>query len=1179
MAEHADGSIIVDTEIDAQGFKSDSSELQRAIKSLNTKIQSLGPTFQKAVSGNANAVSTFNAKASALENTISEIKGKMQSLAGTQVPTDDYQWLTNEIQKANNELSKLYERQEKMEAIGVKKDSAAWKSLQYDIDLAKRKVSEYTAEQSAMRNSGTAFQSGVNTAQYKQLEAALVSAKNKLAQMRTEASAANSTVSRLATVGNAVKSAMNGIGNVTKKAFSKLGSAVKSGITKMRQFSKHTNNASFSMNSLSGRIKMMIMMIKQMLVMSAFMSILKAIGEGLQNLSQYSSQTNKDLSALKSSLTQLKNSFTSAFAPVLTAVTPILTTLINYLSAAITYIGKFVAALTGAKTFTKATAVQEDYAASLNETGAAAEKAQNQLAGFDKMNVLNDNSSSSGGSSGGAVSPSEMFEEVPIESKILDFTENLKKAFKNGDYAGVGQIIGSGINTAVQKINDYISWDSVGTKITTGIKAVAQCFNSVVDTVNWENIGDTLAQGLNTAVNTLFLVITEFDWPGLSFGFARSLNGFVSGIDWAKLGTTISAGLKTAIATLRSAVETFDWNSLGSGIAEGLNSIDFAGIFGGISGTLSSLIKGVLDGITGFAKEFDWNSLGSGISEGINNIDFVGIFGSLAGTLSGLLKGALEGLTGLAQGINWSTLGTDLWTSITAMLNEIDWSGIISSAFELLGTAVAGLSQLIAGFALSVWESIKEGFESIKEQYFEKYMNEYGELTIEGFFKGISDMLKDIGKWIVENIFNPFIEGFKSAFGIHSPSTVMEEQGGYVISGLWEGIKGAWHNITDFFSEKTEALKTTLSEAWGQIKTDVSEKFSEVKENLSETWENVKTTASETWEELSSTLSESWESIKMSASEKFEKLRGNISTAWGSVKTDASVKWEEISTTVSDKWESIKTTATDKFGEIKGKISDKWDEVKKSASTKWEEISSELNGKADSIKTMFSKKDWASIGSNICSGIKEGIKDGWSWLTDTVSSVASNLLSSAKETLGIHSPSRLFHDIIGLNIGYGIGEGIKDSEPSVIGTVSDVADAIAAEFSNGDYSISGNYAENGIDGAVMTFSDTITDEISELMNKLQTIADNVSFVVPAMAEGTIVPYGTSKKQIKEQYDSAIPAASSADTIKQALFEVLGSQSGGDINLTIELDGDVVYKTIVRKNRQNTRLTGVNALGY
>ena len=432
---------------------------------------------------------------------------------------------------------------------------------------------------------------------------------------------------------------------------------------------------------------------------------------------------------------------------------------------------------------------------------------------------------------------------------------------------------------------------------------------------------------------------------------------------------------------------------------------------------------------------------------------------------------------------------------------------------------------------------------------------------------------------ILTYIFNPFIEGFKSAFGIHSPSTVMEEQGGYVISGLWEGIKGAWHNITDFFSEKTEALKTTLSEAWGQIKTDVSEKFSEVKENLSETWENVKTTASETWEELSSTLSESWESIKTSASEKFEKLRGNISTAWGNVKTDASVKWAEISTTVSDKWESIKTTATDKFGEIKGKISDKWDEVKKSASTKWEEISSELSGKADSIKTMFDKKDWASIGSNICSGIKEGIKDGWSWLTDTVSSVASNLLSSAKETLGIHSPSRLFHDIIGLNIGYGIGEGIKDSEPSVIGTVSDVADAIAAEFSNGDYSISGNYAENGIDGAVMTFSDTITDEISELMNKLQNIADNVSFVVPAMAEGTIVPYGTSKKQIKEQYDSATPAASSADTIKQALLEVLGSQSGGDINLTIELDGDVVYKTIVRKNRQNTRLTGVNALGY
>ena len=111
MAEHADGSIIVDTEIDPQGFKAGSSELQRAIKSLNKKMEALGPTFQKALSGNASALASFDSKAAALQDTISQLEAKLKSLGDTRVPTEDYQWLTDEIKKAENELNKLVEKE------------------------------------------------------------------------------------------------------------------------------------------------------------------------------------------------------------------------------------------------------------------------------------------------------------------------------------------------------------------------------------------------------------------------------------------------------------------------------------------------------------------------------------------------------------------------------------------------------------------------------------------------------------------------------------------------------------------------------------------------------------------------------------------------------------------------------------------------------------------------------------------------------------------------------------------------------------------------------------------------------------------------------------------------------------------------------------------------------------
>ena len=1251
MAEHADGSIIVDTEIDAQGFKAGSSELQRAIQSLNTKIQSLGPTFQKALSGNSSAISAFDAKASALESTIAEIEAKMESLGNTQVPTDDYQWLTDEIQKANNELSKLYDRQAKMEATGVKQNSRAWQSLQYDIDLAKRKISEYTAEQTQMRANGTAFQSGVNTAQYKQLEVALASAKSKLAQMRAEASSTTGATSRLAAVGNTIRGAFSKIGTVGKKAFSKVGSAIKGGITKMRQFAKQSNRASFSMNSLSGRMKMMAMMIKQMLVMRIFMGILKAIGDGFNNLSQYSTQTNKDLSTLKSALTQLKNSFATAFAPILTAVTPVLATLINYLAAAITYVGKFVAALTGAKTFTKATAVQEDYAASLGATGSAAEKAKKQLAGFDELNVLSDSSSDGGGGGGGA-SPSEMFEEVPIESSITDFVGKLKEAFKNGDYAGIGEIIGNGINTAVQKVNDFISWDNVGQKITNGVKATAQCFNAIVDTVNWELIGDTFAQGFNTAINTLFLVLTEFDWPGLAAGFARSLNGLVSGIDWGKLGTTLSTGLSTAIATLRSAITTFDWASLGSSI-----------------------------------------------STAINNIDWVGLLSDLAGGISDILKGALDLLIGFAEKLDWGKLGSDLWNGLIGIITNIDWGGIISKAFRLLGAALGGSVALIVEFCKSLWESLKSGFEATKS-YFNTYIEEAGGNVVEGIFKGIGDALKNIGNWIVENIWNPFIEGFKNAFGIHSPSTKMAEMGGYIVEGLLNGIKGVWDKVTGFFSTTFENIKTTISNTWNNIKsgastawtnittslsnawtniktnastawsnlkttistgwnniktatsttwtniktslsttwsniktsasttwsnlkstvstgwenikTATSTKWNTIKSSLSTTWENIKTTASTKWNNLKSTistawdsvkttattkwtniktsLSAAWEGIKTTASTKWTNLKSTISTAWDNIKTTASSKWESIKTTLSGKWDSIKSTASTKWTNLKSTISTKWTEIKNNASStwdtvkstlssKWDSIKSTASSKWDSIKSTIKNKGWSGVGSDICNGISSGIDSGWSWLKDKVGSVASSLLDKAKSALGIHSPSRLFRDIVGLNIGYGIGEGIEASEGSVVKTVTGLADAIAAEANAGEYNIGGVVSTAEVDGALTGFSDKVANSFSTLLERLQAIADGVAFRIPSVSVNSIQPYSVSASTAggnnvtgaieasNEELGSVIiQAVTNATT---AIVAAIEDNSGTVVNL----DANSIATSTIKEINRRTRAMG------
>ena len=1213
MAEHADGSIIVDTEIDAQGFKAGSSELQRAIKSLNTKMEALGPAFQKALSGNASAISTFDAKAAALESTISDIEAKMESLGGKRVPTEDYQWLTTEIQKAKNELAKLEEKQIKMESTGVKQNSRAWQTLQYDIDLAKRKIAEYEGEQATMRADGTAFQMGSSTAEYTQLESALASAKNRLAEMKAQAEAARGSTSRLAQIGNSIRAVFSKIGAVGKKAFTGFVNGVKNGISKLKQFSKSSGGCMGAISKLGKKLSGFGSMLKRMALRKIMMAILTAVKDGFNNLAQYSSQTNADLSALKSGLTQLKNSFATAFAPILTVVTPILTKLIGYLSTALTYIGKLFAALSGAKTFTKATAVQEDYAASLSGTGKAAKEAQKQLAGFDELNVLSDSSSDSGGGGASATDPSEMFEEVPIESSITDFIGSLKDAFKNGDYAGIGEIIGNGINTAVQKVNDFIRWDNVGSKITAGIKGVAQGFNALVDTVDWKLIGDTCAQGFNTAINTIFLVLTEFDWPGLAAGLAQYLNGIVSGIDWGKLGTTLSTGLSRAIATLRSAITTFDWASLGKGIADA-----------------------------------------------IDNIDWVGLLSDLAGGISDILKAALDLLIGFAENLDWGKLGRDLWNGLIGIITNIDWGGIISKAFRLLGAALGGCVSLIVEFCKELWESLKAGFESTKS-YFNKYIEEAGGNVVQGIWNGIVNALKNVGNWIVENIWNPFIEGFKNAFGIHSPSTKMAEMGNYIVEGLLNGIKNVWHTITDFFSGALDGIKNTISTAWTNIKNGASTAWTNIKSTLSTAWEGIKTTASTKWNNLKTTistgwnniktgattawtnikssLSTAWDGIKTTASTKWNNLKTTISTAWDSVKTTATTKWAGIKTSLSTAWDGIKTTATTKWNNLKTSISTAWDNIKTTASTKWstiktslstawdgikttastkwnnlkttistgwnniksnasstwDTIKSNLSSKWDSIKSTAStkwdnikstikNKGWSSVGSNICDGIASGIDSGWSWLKNKVGSVASSLLDKAKSALGIHSPSRLFRDIVGLNIGYGIGEGIEASEGSVVGTVSNLADAIAAEANAGEYNIGGIVSTSEVDGALTGFSDKIANSFTSLLDRLQAIANGVTFAVPAMATGTVMPYSVSAaaqgggngvtgaiEASNEELGSII--IQSVTNATAAIVDAIQEYSG----TTVNLDENSLTSSVIKQINRRTMMSGKSPL--
>ena len=165
MAGQADGSIVVDTELQTEGFDKGSREMQRAIGSLQTKVNNLAPTMKKAMRGSASALESFDGKVGPMRETISALEEKLEQLGKARLPTEGYQWLQTEIAKAEKELDKLLNKEAMYEGMDVNKSSQKWKTLQYNIEQTKRKLEEYKADAAQMENDGSAYTSGADAAE------------------------------------------------------------------------------------------------------------------------------------------------------------------------------------------------------------------------------------------------------------------------------------------------------------------------------------------------------------------------------------------------------------------------------------------------------------------------------------------------------------------------------------------------------------------------------------------------------------------------------------------------------------------------------------------------------------------------------------------------------------------------------------------------------------------------------------------------------------------------------------------------------------------------------------------------------------------------------------------------------------------------------------------------------
>lgn len=621
-------------------------------------------------------------------------------------------------------------------------------------------------------------------------------------------------------MGKVFKTVGKGIGTI-KGAFNKVKKAASGFFSKIKKDSNHS-------------LKTFLRYVLGMRGVFALIRKLRGyIGESFKGIAKENAAFNSSMSAITSSFDAFKNSIGVAIAPLVNVLAPILVDLLDKFTALANKAGEFFAVLTGQKTVTKATKIQKDYAKSLDDTSESADKASNALGAYDKLQVIssNDTANSSGSSDTG-------FETVYTDptNEIGDFANKIKAAWNSGDFTEIGNIIGEKFNEWNRIINSkWAEIQATGVKLG---KSAATLFNGIFDSVDWALLGDNIAQGFNTITQTISSFVDSANWVKYGASLATGLNSLVNGIDTDALAGTITSPFKIAIEGIYGFLYGendkggFNFSNLGQKVGDLINK-SFAKInWKHLGKDISGIVKGILKFFISAIEKTDWSQIGKDIGDIINGIfeDLPEILGDLGTAVSDITMAILDLAEGIIAGVDWYTLVKNTVEGIINYFVNIDYGKVMGSGSRLLGALTAGLIELAAGLVVGLAEAIADGIIGIYD-YFKDEVEAAGGNIVDGICKGIIDAFVDIGVWIYDNIFKPFIEGICDAFGIHSPAKEMEPYGKNVILGFINAM-----------------LDVDIGAVINQIKDKVIYGFTVMKDSVLNVWKKLKDGISSIWQ-------------------------------------------------------------------------------------------------------------------------------------------------------------------------------------------------------------------------------------------------------------------------------------------------------------------------------------------
>lgn len=913
-----------------------------------------------------------------------------------------------------------------------------------------------------------------------------------------------------------------------------------------------------------------------------FSLIFPLVSRGIMALAQNIGATLMTNTAFANSLNQIRSNLATAFTPIFQAIMPALNALMSALATVTGYIAAFMSALFGKSMSATKQATSGIYAAkdamgaygsSADKAAKASEKARRSLMGFDEINKLDD-ADDSAGSGGGGGGGSDMPVYTPTDvddGPIKKWVKQLKDLWAEGDYAGIGKLIGQQVNKAVASFTKWISWDNLGKSITEFCDGFCELFNSLIDTINWVNIGRMFGTGINTIVNTLYLLFTGINWERIGKALAQGLNGLVYSVDWDKLGHTIGSYVQACIDMLYGFVTTADWPAIGKALADGVMGLMYSVDMPKFTAALGKGLSGAISSVHTFVKNIDWHKLGDTIAKSINaffnNINWAD-FGM---TLSDAAQGILDTLLTAIRGVDWGQIGTDIATFI----KNIDWWGIAGSLLQTIIAAVHGIGSGILSLAADL-----------------------GKWLWDGFCNGVRDFFADPIGFLRSVIVDPIINGIKELFGIHSPSTVFAEIGGYLIEGLKNGIAKTIKGLVTAIPKLFSGLVKAIGNVWTDIKKKAGKAWDGITKSLGDTWSNLKDSAGNLFGKIGDKISSVWNGSDKDTKSAWGSIKGVVADSIDTVRNDVSVNSEKagksieknfnnardsliganrgMSNDTKNAWGPLVTFVSDKCGSIKNDISRTFKDSKNTVDSSSKSMKSSVTSNLSATSKWISGTMYSDM-YNKAKGMMNNFKNG-SGSVNVKSTVQSCVNKATSWLSGLGSSSYTW----GGHMISGFANGIQDYAYKVTNEVKKAANIVASwlHFTRPDTGPLREY-EQWMPHMMEGLGKTLAASTPRFIGQVKSLSQSMSGAMQAaLQEPTIAFAGERSLNVQHEWKES-QSDTDKTTMKDLIEEVRGLKHKFDEvkeeirnkDTDVYIDDQKVTKKVVENVNKDTRKNG------